>query len=108
MLKHAIENAGTIYCPSGHAGGWHETEVDKLRKQLAQEQHRANTLKEELRVRTETLIKAESAARRLKKRASAGVCPCCNRTVSQMARHMKSKHPEFDGPRLQGDIVGHG
>jgi hypothetical protein len=26
---------------------------------------------------------------------AAGVCPCCKRTVKQLAAHMKEKHPEF-------------
>jgi hypothetical protein len=26
-----------------------------------------------------------------------GVCPCCNRTFQQLARHMKAKHPGY-GP----------
>jgi hypothetical protein len=34
-------------------------------------------------------------ATRLRNRAKAGVCPCCKRTVSQLARHMASKHPDF-------------
>jgi chemotaxis response regulator CheB len=32
-----------------------------------------------------------------KKRVANGVCPCCNRTFKQLARHMKAKHPEFVG-----------
>lgn len=30
-----------------------------------------------------------------KKRVSNGVCPCCNRTFKQLARHMENKHPEY-------------
>jgi 4-hydroxy-3-methylbut-2-en-1-yl diphosphate synthase IspG/GcpE len=33
----------------------------------------------------------------LAKRAKAGVCPCCNRTFSNMAEHMKKQHADFDG-----------
>lgn len=32
---------------------------------------------------------------RTKKRGGHGVCPCCNRTFQQLARHMKSKHPDY-------------
>lgn len=28
------------------------------------------------------------------KARGAGVCPCCNRTFSQLSRHMQSKHPD--------------
>jgi hypothetical protein len=41
--------------------------------------------------------KAKAAARRLKERVAAGVCPCCQRTFKQLAAHMKSKHPEVVG-----------
>lgn len=32
--------------------------------------------------------------RKTMKRVGAGVCPCCNRTFSALARHMAAKHPE--------------
>lgn len=32
---------------------------------------------------------------KLKKRAANGVCPCCNRTFVDLARHMAGKHPTF-------------
>ena len=31
-----------------------------------------------------------------RKRSVAGACPCCNRTFQQLARHMKSKHPDYE------------
>ena len=89
------ESGREFWCPNGHNRIWTESELDRVRRQLMQEQSRANTLKQELRERSEALEKSEASAKRLKKRAAAGVCPCCHRTVSQMARHMKSKHPGF-------------
>ncbi len=89
--KHAI------YCPLGHqwvcAG---ESEADKerrLRQRFEQDNARlAEALSAERRLRESV----ETALKKQKARASAGVCPCCNRTVSQMARHMKSKHPDYN------------
>lgn len=37
----------------------------------------------------------KGVATRLKNRAAHGVCPCCNRTFQQLARHMSAKHPDF-------------
>lgn len=37
-------------------------------------------------------------------RAQGGACPCCNRTFADMARHMKTKHPDFD-PNKVVDIA---
>jgi hypothetical protein len=31
----------------------------------------------------------------MKKRAVAGVCPCCNRHFRELERHMASKHPKY-------------
>jgi hypothetical protein len=25
-----------------------------------------------------------------------GVCPCCNRTFQNLARHMAGKHPDYE------------
>lgn len=38
---------------------------------------------------------ARGQVTRLKNRAAAGVCPCCNRTFHQLVRHMAAKHPDF-------------
>lgn len=38
--------------------------------------------------------RAQQAAR-IKKRAAAGTCPCCKRTFSNMAEHMKKEHAAF-------------
>ena len=40
---------------------------------------------------------AKGQISKLKKRASAGVCPCCNRSFQNLRRHMGNKHPEFVG-----------
>jgi hypothetical protein len=102
-LLDAAQNAGhTIYCPHGHTVVWKETEADRLRRErdrLKQDQAR---LEEEnaaaqlaLDVARDRMQKAERANKKLKKRASAGTCPCCARTFSNMAEHMKRQHPEF-------------
>jgi len=32
---------------------------------------------------------------RTKKRVGNGVCPCCNRSFANLARHMKGQHPDY-------------
>jgi hypothetical protein len=91
-----------IYCPHGHshviAG---ESEVEKTRRELEASRDRAAQLAAE-RDQAEASARAyKGAATRARKRAGAGVCPCCNRTFKQLAQHMKSKHPDFD-PADQG------
>ncbi len=60
-------------------------ERDQARQQIA----RAEDAAAEARAAME---KAERKTKRLMRRVSAGVCPCCNRTFSDLARHMKTKH----------------
>lgn len=90
------ETHATFYCPNGH--GQHfsgESDADKFRRErdIAKQQlARAEQEAADARARAELLNKQK---RRLEKRASAGTCPCCTRTFTNMSRHMKTKHPEF-------------
>ena len=90
---------GFWHCPNGHARGFRkgQDEIDREntrieRDRLKQQNVRLEEEASEARVRAE---KAEKATKRLKKRSSAGTCPCCSRTFSNMAEHMKHRHPEF-------------
>jgi hypothetical protein len=92
----------TFYCPNGHGQSFVESEVERLKRQLAAEKasaERARVDRDFWRVQKDIADRQVAAQRgintKLKKRIGAGVCPCCQRTVSQLARHMKSKHPEF-------------
>ncbi len=94
----------TWYCPNGHprvfAKG--ESEADKLRRerdQLKQEQAWYEDRLKAERASRETVERKLSASKgqitKIKKRAAAGVCPCCNRQFVDLARHMAGKHPGF-------------
>ena len=90
-------------CPNGH---WQhytgETEAEKLRKQLKATEERLDLVRN---LKAGEARRADHAERRLaatkgvvtklKKRAAAGVCPCCTRHFTNLERHMASKHPEF-------------
>jgi hypothetical protein len=88
------ETQDTFYCPNGHGQSYSESEADILRAslgaakdQLAAANLRVNRLKEE--------------SRRQRVRASNGVCPCCNRSFVNLARHMAGQHPRYvnNGPQ---------
>lgn len=92
-----------FYCPNGHSMVYREGEADRLRRELNAAKQREETIRQqketaqfERDVALAAVVSAEKTQRRLRKRIAAGVCPCCHRTVSQMARHMKTKHPEFE------------
>jgi hypothetical protein len=101
-LIRARRNDGqTLYCPNGHHLSWRETELDRVRKKLDEQTRTATQMAERAasaeRAEQDALRSAQKAnkeLRRHQKRTAAGVCPCCNRTFQQLARHMKTKHPE--------------
>jgi hypothetical protein len=93
----------SVYCPNGHI--WHrlsenkveraKREVQQVRDQLAAERARHDQTRAELE-HTEARRRGEKAAKtKLKRRAAAGACPCCNRQFADLAAHMTNKHPDF-------------
>ncbi len=100
MFNNCYEQGGFWTCPNGHGRGYVEGSV---RKQLEQEKKRrewaesnAKRLQKEADESERRRIAQKAATTRLKNRAKAGVCPCCNRTFKQLAAHMKNKHPGFN------------
>lgn len=94
----------SFFCAYGHSQHFPEgeLEIDKIRRERdALKQRVAQWMDEaaDQRKAKELALRQAAASRgqvtKLRKRASAGVCPCCNRTFSDMARHMASKHPGF-------------
>ena len=85
-----------IYCPLGHSyikSG--ESKVDELNRRLAAERARHDQTRAELRS-TEAKRRAHKAvATKLKKRAAAGMCPCCETSFPNLREHMVQEHPEF-------------
>lgn len=105
VIEHQRKVGGYHTCPNGHSQGWTKDESEEARTRrerdrLKQENAR---LEQEAREAFDRAIKAEAREKKLRKRASAGTCPCCNRTFSNMAVHMKKLHPEFkaEPPKLK-------
>lgn len=101
------ETHRTFYCPNGHGQSYSgKTKAERLAEELEQTK-RALVQAENARLALDrTLYHEVQAHTRLKKRIDAGVCPCCNRTFANLARHMKTQHqqqldaPGKSGPRL--------
>jgi hypothetical protein len=95
VLSNTASREGTaVYCPAGHTWVVKNSEMSLLKQQVAtrtaeldQERARANAAEAKAK-------KLVAEAKRLQKRASAGVCPCCNRTFQNVGRHMKTQHPD--------------
>ncbi len=97
------EDKGQFFCPNGHGQAFVEStadvlrrERDRLRQQISQKDDEIEWQREQRAMADRRVIAAKGQITRLKKRAKAGVCPCCNRTFANMAAHMKTCHPDMD------------
>lgn len=95
-------DGGEFFCPNGHGAVIRETDADKLRRErdrLKQDNARLEEVAREDRNRADAAERRTSAAKgqitKLKKRVAGGACPCCNRSFSNLQRHMATKHPNY-------------
>lgn len=106
MYNSARDEGGFWHCPNGHSRGWREgankTEMAKLRQErdrLAQRiAERDDTIRAErdrVAATERQLYAAKGRITKIKNRVGHGVCPCCNRTFSDLQRHMNSKHADY-------------
>lgn len=101
LLDRFKNNGNSFYCPHGHGQSFTKSEVDRLREKLDEQTRTATEMADRARdaeaaatKAKQTATKARSELKRVNDRINAGVCPCCNRTFKQLARHMKTKHPD--------------
>lgn len=89
------ESHQTFYCPNGHSRYFpQDNEAEKLRKELKRkEQELADKAIQAIAKQNELEAKIKKQGKDLK-RLTNGVCPCCNRTFSNLHDHMKKQHPE--------------
>lgn len=97
-----VAEGGFHACPNGHMRGWDKSssgdaairrERDRLKQNAARLEEEAAGLRDMLSKQTAETARVLSAKAKMEKRANAGVCQCCNRSFSNVARHMKTKHP---------------
>lgn len=92
-----------FYCPNGHKQHYTgKTDADIERERAEQAERRLANAREDTRIaRAEqvTTRRQLSAARgqltKTKNRVAKGVCPCCNRSFANVARHMAGQHPNY-------------
>lgn len=100
-----------FYCPNGHRltyGDGENEEIRRERDRLKQQVARAEDYADHHK---RSAAAYQGQVTKLKKRAKAGVCSCCNRTFQNLADHMKTKHADMnpeaplkviDGARADG------
>ena len=85
-----------FFCPNGHRQHFsQESDLEKARRERDIARQQVARAEQEAAEARRGWEKSEREAKKLKKRASAGTCPCCQRTFSNMATHMKRQHPQF-------------
>jgi hypothetical protein len=93
--QHKREKGGYWTCPYCKTGwGFGESQIDKITKERDAEKARHQATLARLNEANAERDKAQKAAARLKKRASAGLCTCCNRHFTNLERHMQTKHKD--------------
>lgn len=84
-------------CPNGHQRGWDKgtdaIERENTRRERDLLKQNEACLLEEIDQANKRAANAEKKVVQIKKRAAAGLCPCCNRSFQNVQRHMKTKHP---------------
>jgi len=93
-----------FWCPNGDKISYHESEADKLKKELAQKKRTLESYKANL-THTQDQLEATERSRaalkgvvtRQKKRIKNGVCPVdgCQRHFENLQAHIEEKHPGY-------------
>ena len=92
LHRYAHNHKGhAIHCPLGHQFVYR----DDFQTQLEQERRRHRATRELLSQEERSHVATRGHLTRARKRAAAGVCPCCKRTFQNVARHVAAKHPDF-------------
>jgi hypothetical protein len=101
-LRKLREQGDAFYCPAGHGQHFRDSEVARLKKEVAAAQRQTEQYKGWYKAEqgdhehTRNRLRAtKGVLTKTKKRVAAGVCPCCNRSFQDLARHMAGQHPEY-------------
>lgn len=96
-------------CPNGHWVTYMKSDLDREREARKAAEREAAAMAAEARCARRqwkeeqdrhqstrrSLAATKGVVTRVKRRVGKGVCPCCNRTFQNLARHMESKHPDY-------------
>lgn len=93
------EDKKTWYCPNGHArvfvGESRDDKIQRLTGALDRERTKVEAYRKDLDYAKRATKAQGTRLRKLKERVKHGVCPCCQRTFQNLARHMNRQHPGF-------------
>lgn len=94
-LYERLTNTGeTFHCPFGHQQHFTDSASDAAKLRAAQA--RETALRDQLTAAVHDAENTRVALLRDRQRFANGVCPCCNRSFENVARHMRGEHPDYD------------
>lgn len=107
IMRRRLSDHASFWCPNGHSQSFTgESDAERLRRELNKYEQYTSALKAEVTFERDQRQAAERSLRstkaqltKTKKRIANGVCPCCNRTFQNLARHMAGQHPEYEEQR---------
>lgn len=96
IYKSCVAEGGFWHCPNGHSRGFakgaDQIERENIRRERDSLKQNAARLADEIAAERKRADDAEKKVVQIRRRAAAGVCPCCNRTFLNVQKHMKTKH----------------
>ena len=96
FLARRKQDGKTFYCPDGHKMSYgSESDNEKLRRQLRSYEARIVHAQDQRIAAERSAAAYKGQVTKIKKRVANGVCPCCHRTFSNLARHIEGQHPEW-------------
>lgn len=91
------------YCPNGHERYWPAKSNEEILQEKLALAEREKRWEEDSKKRAwaahsaamKRLASAKGSVTKIKNRVSNGVCPCCKRSFSNLAAHMRHLHPSW-------------
>src|SRR5215813_5831279 len=84
---------GRFYCPNGHCRVFRESELDRVRRDLARAKEAAAWHEHRAQEKDRQLVATRGQLTKMRNRIERGVCPDCKRSFTNLRRHMETKHP---------------
>lgn len=102
LQRRCRETGREFYCPNGHSNWYKNNDLDRLKKEnasLIKQRDWAEDSAARARDQAEHERRQKAAIKgqltKTRNRIANGVCPCCNRSFTNVRRHMADKHPDF-------------
>ena len=96
LYRRRVADRQSFWCPNGHPQSYRgESEAEKQRRRAERAEQSVAMWREEAEQHQRSNTALKGAITKMKRRSAHGTCPCCHRTFANMARHMRSKHPEY-------------